>query len=135
MTTQKMVYEKQINDPDFGDLTYHISNKDRILWSFTATLFDSPIIVYIQGGAKKLNPELKKIFLDVLANEESLKKEITKALQIFKIDDNTSFNDQLKITEISIWSKNYDITLLDTVEKKSYIINLEDLKIQDINIE
>ena len=135
MTTQRKVCEKQISDPDFGKLNFQFSNKDRILWSFDYLLFKLNTTVFIQGNDSCLDPTLKNLFMNLLANEEIVFTELQMALQDFTVIDVDSFRERFTITEVTIWSANYDITLLDTAENKKYIINIEDLKIQDINIE
>lgn len=135
MTTRKIVSEQQISDPIFGDLKQHISNKDRILWSFPFPILNSNVLIYMDGNSQELNPKLKSLFLYLKDNEQSLRKRIIEALDEFiKIDINT-FDDRFTIKDLSIWTENYDITILDTIKRKYYVINFKNLIVQDIYIE
>lgn len=135
MTTRKIVSEQQISDPIFGDLKQHTSNKDRILWSFPFPILNSNVLIYMDGNSQELNPKLKSLFLYLKDNEQSLRKRIIEALEEFiKIDINT-FDDRFTIKDLSIWTENYDITILDTIKRKYYVINFKNLIVQDIYIE
>ena len=132
MTTQRIVCAKQINDPDFGTLKYHISNKDRVLWSFPFTFLKNSVLIYMDGNQEELDPTLKKLFFQLVANERILRIEMIHALKEFMAIEMNTFDERIEIAEISIWTKNYDFTVIDTIEKHSYVINFEDLKVQDI---
>jgi len=132
MTTQRIVCEKQINDPHFGTLKYQISNKDRVLWSFPITFLKNNVLVYMDGNQEELKPTLKILFLQLVENERLIKIEMIHALKQFMTIDMNTFDTRIKIVEISVLTTNYDFTLTDTIEKHSYVINFEDLKVQDI---
>ena len=132
MTTQRIVCEKQINDLHFGTLKYQISNKDRVLWSFPITFLKNNVLVYMDGNQEELKPTLKILFLQLVENERLIKIEMIHALKQFMTIDMNTFDTRIKIVEISVLTTNYDFTLTDTIEKHSYVINFEDLKVQDI---